>query len=285
MKGILLAGGVGSRLLPLTSSISKHLLAVYDKPMIFYPLSILMSLLIRNIAIVINKNQINQYKSCLGNGSHLGLNIQYIIQNIANGTAGAIKQSEKFISEEPFIAILGDNLFICNDISILNVKNFTSGAHVFCYRVKNPEQFGVINFNENNQITTIEEKPKLPRSNWAIVGLGYYDSQIFRHIKKINKSLRGEYEITDVIKSYSTLNKLHVSMLPDEVMWSDMGTPESLFLASQEIRNVELSSGRKIGCIEEIAYKNGWITKKNMQYLASKYNNSSYGVYLQHILN
>lgn len=244
-----------------------------------------MSLLIRDIAIVINRNQINQYKACLGTGSHLGLNIQYIIQRTANGTAGAIKQSEKFIKEEPFIVILGDNLFIFNDISILNIKNFTSGAHVFCYRVKNPEQFGIINFNENNQITTIEEKPKLPRSNWAIVGLGYYDNQIFQHIKKINKSFRGEYELTDVIKSYLTLNKLDVSMLPEEVMWLDMGTPESLFGASQEIRNVELSTGRKIGCIEEIAYKNGWITKKNIQYLASQYNNSNYGVYLQNILN
>lgn len=286
-KGIILAGGSGTRLYPITYSVSKQLLPIYDKPMIYYPLSTLMSCGINEILIITTKEDIENFKALLGNGSKWGINIEYIIQPSPDGLAQAFILGEEFIDKSPCVLILGDNIFHGENMQSLlqNASNKRSGASIFAYQVSDPERYGVVNINENNIPINIEEKPINPKSNLAITGLYFYDEHVCDYAKKIKPSSRGEYEITDLNNLYLYDNNLDVEIMNRGYTWLDTGTHDSLIEASSFVATLQKRQGLVIACPEEIALQKNWITKSDLIYLAQPLLKSNYGKYLLKIAN
>lgn len=286
MKGIILAGGSGTRLYPLTRSISKQLLPIYDKPMIYYPLSTLMLAGIKEILIISTSQDIPKYKQLLGDGSDLGISISYAIQQSPDGIAQAFIIGEQFIGKDQVALILGDNIFYGYEFQdLLNeVVNQEKGATVFGYYVKDPERFGVVNFSEDGTVTSIEEKPTNPKTNYAVTGLYFYDNRVIDIAKSINPSDRGELEITDVNNVYLEWGELSVKLIGKGNAWLDTGTHQSLIEASHFIKTMEETQNIKIACIEEIAYQKGYITKENLYNLAIPLMKNEYGKYLMNLL-
>jgi glucose-1-phosphate thymidylyltransferase len=286
MKGIILAGGSGTRLYPLTISISKQIVPVYDKPMIFYPLSVLMMAGIREILIISTPQDIGLYEKLFKDGSHLGLSIKYEIQPSPDGLAQAFIIGEKFIANDCVCMILGDNIFYGYGLRqmVKDAAKLTEGAIVFGYYVKDPERYGVAEFDEFGKVISIEEKPKQPKSNFAITGLYFYDNTVVSKAKTLKPSARGELEITDLNKLYLAENKLNVKILSRGMAWLDTGTHETLLMASNFIATIEQRQGLKIACIEEIAYREGFISKEQLISLAQYYKNNPYGEYLLDIV-
>ena len=286
-KGIILAGGEAKRLRPITSIISKQLLPIYDKPMIYYPLSTLMMANIRDILIITNPRDIDSFRKLLGDGSQIGINLSYLVQDKPNGIAETFIIAKDFINQNPCVLILGDNLFYGNhlqDILIKTSKNL-NGATVFGYRVNNPKDFGVIEFDKNNNIVSIEEKPKKPKSNYILTGIYFFDNKVTNYVKKLKPSKRGELEITDLNNIYLKKKQLSVVKLNRGFSWLDTGTPKSLIEANIFIELIEKRQGLKIGCIEEIAFKKKWINKKILMQSVNKFNKSDYSIYLRDLLD
>ena len=285
-KGIILAGGSGSRLYPLTKVISKQLLPVFDKPMIYYPLSTLMIAGIREILLISTPKDISQYKALLGDGHIWGVDISYQVQPSPDGLAQAFILAEDFIGDDLSALILGDNIFHGNDMStlLLNASN-KDNATIFAYHVADPERYGVVEFDNNHKAISIEEKPKIPKSNYAVTGLYFYDHKVVEFAKSLKPSHRGELEITDLNKIYMNENKLNVEVLNRGFAWLDSGTHESLLEANQYIATVEKRQGQKIACIEEISFRKGWITKDNLLSLAEEKYNNNYQEYLKGLLS
>jgi len=288
MKGIILAGGSGTRLYPVTNSISKQLLPIYNKPMIFYPLSTLMLSGIRDILLISTPQDIDNYELLLGDGSKYGINIEYKIQPNPNGLAEAFILGEDFIKDDDVCLILGDNIFYGKGLpkllknTVSKVKNSDKSV-VFGYNVSNPERYGVVEFNSENQVVSIDEKPEKPKSNYAVVGLYFYKNSVVDIAKGIKPSKRGEIEITSVNNEFLRLNELDVELMGRGFAWLDTGTHDSLLEASNFIKTIESRQGLKISCIEEIAYKYGYIDEKKIKNLGENYNNE-YGQYLLSLL-
>ena len=287
MKGIILAGGSGTRLYPLTQVTSKQLLPIYDKPMIFYPLSTLMLSGIKDILIISTPNDINRFKELLGDGKQYGINLSYKVQPSPDGLAQAFLLGEEFIDGDSCALILGDNIFHGHGLTkrLLEASTKKHGATVFGYYVDDPKRFGVVGFDSKNNVTSLEEKPNNPKSNYAVTGLYFYDNRVVEFAKKVKKSKRGEYEITDLNNIYLKDKSLDVILLQHGFTWLDTGTHESLVDATDFVRTVEKHSNRKIACLEEIAYNNGWINKILLEKAANLYSKSSYGKYLSDLLN
>jgi glucose-1-phosphate thymidylyltransferase len=284
MKGIILAGGSGTRLYPITKAISKQIMPVYDKPMIYYPLSVLMLAGIKEILIITTPEDSSQFKRLLGDGSEVGCSFSYAVQEKPNGLAQAFVIGEKFITADKVALILGDNIFYGSGFSKL-VQSFNNidGAAIFAYEVNDPERYGVVEFDDKSRAISIEEKPKQPKSNYAVPGLYFYDNDVVNIAKTIQPSARGEYEITDVNKVYLQCKKLQVGVMNRGVAWLDTGTFDSLHDASEFVRVIEKRQGQKIGCIEEVAYRMGYINHVQLLKLADMYNKSGYGEYLRKI--
>ena len=281
MKGIILAGGSGTRLYPITKAISKQLMPVYDKPMIYYPLSVLMLAGIKDILIITTAEDNSQFKRLLGDGSHVGCNFQYAVQEIPNGLAQAFVIGESFIGKDKVALILGDNIFYSAGFSgLLASLTDIEGGCVFAYHVSDPERYGVVEFDNNNMAISIEEKPKQPKSNYAVPGLYFYDNSVISIAKNLKPSPRGEYEITDVNKIYLEKNKLKVAIMDRGTAWLDTGTFDSLSDASEFVRVIEKRQGNKIGCIEEVAYRMGFISNEKLAEVAQPLKKSGYGNYL-----
>jgi len=284
MKGIVLAGGLGTRLFPLTVSISKQLLPVYDKPMIYYPISTLMSMGIRDILIITSEHDSELFKKLLGDGTQFGCEFKYEIQYKPVGLADAFILGEDFIGQDSVCLILGDNIFSGIDFTeTKKIIKTLKGGMVFAYEVNDPERYGVVSFDKDNKVISIEEKPKKPKSRFAIPGLYFYDNTVIGVAKNIKPSYRGELEITDVNKVYLDKGDLQVQILKRGVAWLDTGTFESLTQAGQYVQSIEDRQGIKIGCLEEIAYNNKWITREGLLKISDKYNKNSYGDYLKKI--
>lgn len=282
MKGIILAGGSGTRLYPITMGISKQLMPIYDKPMIYYPLSVLMLAGIREILIITTPEDNAQFRRLLGDGSDVGCRFEYAIQEKPNGLAQAFVIGAPFVGQDKAALILGDNIFYGSGLSkTLQEASDIEGALIFAYEVSDPERYGVVAFDENRKAVSIEEKPANPRSNYAVPGLYFYDNSVLRVAAEIQPSPRGEYEITDVNKWYLEQNKLKVAVLNRGTAWLDTGTFDSLHDSSEFVRVIEKRQGLKIGCIEEVAYRMGFIDKEQMMSLADKYAKSGYGDYLR----
>ncbi|NEN84305.1 glucose-1-phosphate thymidylyltransferase RfbA [Paenibacillus elgii] len=282
MKGIILAGGSGTRLFPLTKSISKQLLPVYDKPMIYYPLSVLMLAGIREILIISTPEDTSRFEQLFGNGMELGLQISYAIQEYPNGLASAFIIGEDFIGNDSVMLVLGDNIFYGQGFKpiLLEAASLKEGAVVFGYRVKDPERFGVIEFDKNYHVLSIEEKPQSPKSSYAVTGLYFYDNNVVNIAKKIKPSPRGELEITDINRYYMNEGKLNVKILGRGFAWLDTGTHSSLLEASQFIETIEKRQGFKVACLEEIAYNMGYISLSDLRVLGQKLAKSDYGMYI-----
>lgn len=284
-KGIILAGGSGTRLYPLTMVTSKQLLPIYDKPMIYYPLSTLMLAGIRDILIISTPNDLPNFEKLLGDGSRYGINISYKVQPSPDGLAQAFILGEEFIGEDNCAMILGDNIFHGNGLTtqLKKAVENTERATVFGYYVEDPERFGVVEFDENGKVISLEEKPEIPKSNYAVTGLYFYGNKVCEYAKSLKPSPRGELEITDLNKIYLEKGKLDVITLGRGYGWLDTGTVDSLSEASEYVRVIENRQGLKISCIEEISYKNGWINKETLLESAVKYGKSPYGQHLKNV--
>ena len=286
MKGIILAGGSGSRLYPVTKGVSKQLLPIYDKPMIYYPLSVLMLAGIRDILIITSPSDQDNFKNLLNDGSQFGINLSYAIQPSPDGLAQAFIIGERFIGEDKVCLILGDNIFYGQGLTLIlkQAASQESGAMVFTYQVKNPENFGIVEFDSQNKIISIEEKPIKPKSNNAITGLYFYDNDVVQVAKTIKPSARGELEITSINQVYLERGNLNIQCLGRGFAWLDTGTFESLLDASHFVETIEKRQGHKIACLEEIAFNQGWISKDKINEIASTLNTNSYGSYLKSLL-
>lgn len=285
MKGIVLAGGSGTRLHPLTLAVSKQLMPVYDKPMIYYPLSVLMSAGIKEILIITTPHDNPGFKKLLGDGSQFGCKFEYAIQEVPNGLAQAFVIGEEFIGDDNVALILGDNIFYGTGLEeLLCEKTNPVGGVVFAYHVSDPERYGVVEFDQNQKAISIEEKPKNPKSHYAVPGLYFYNNEVIEIAKNLKPSARGEYEITDVNKAYLAMGKLEVGILDRGTAWLDTGTHSSLMQAGQYVQVIEERQGLKIGCLEEIAYRKGFIDKAQLQELAKPLLKSGYGNYLIEII-
>ena len=285
MKGIILAGGAGSRLYPASLPISKILLPVYDKPMIYYPITTLLLAGIRDILIITNALDIQNFEKVLGTGEQIGVKFSYKVQDVPRGIADSFLIAEDFINNEPCALILGDNIFHGFGFSSMlkRVGQKTQGATVFGYAVNDPHRFGVVEFDDNNRAISIEEKPQNPRSNYAVTGLYFYDKNVVEYAKTLKPSQRGELEITDLNNIYLKNRQLDVEILGRGFAWLDTGTFESLLQAGNFIKSMEVNTGMKIACIEEVAWRMGYITTKELSNLAKKYNNG-YGEYIEKII-
>lgn len=285
MKGIILAGGSGTRLHPLTLSVTKQLLPVYDKPMIYYPLSTLMSLHINEVLIITTPQDKHLFERLLGDGSDLGMIIQYEVQENPEGLAQAFIIGEEFIGDDSVCLILGDNIFYGIDTdNVAGQVDELKGGLVFGYQVNDPERYGVLSFDRKGNVTGIQEKPKKPKSNYAVPGLYFFDNSVVKVAHSVKPSERGELEITDVIQHYLDWNLLKVHKLPRGVAWLDTGTFESLNQAGQYVETIQERQGLMVGCIEEIAYNNNWIDDAQVNTLSERYSKNSYGKYLKKIL-
>ena len=286
-KGIILAGGSGTRLYPVTQIISKQLLPVYDKPMIYYPLTTLMLGGMRDILIISTPEDTPRFKSLLGDGSQWGLNFQYKAQPSPDGLAQAFLLGEEFIGNDPSALILGDNIFYGHDLQDLlqSADQRDVGATVFAYHVHDPERYGVAEFDDNNQVISLEEKPTKPKSNYAVTGLYFYDEQVVDLAKSLKPSLRGELEITDLNKLYLNDKNLNVEIMDRGYAWLDTGTHDSLLDASQFISTIENRQGLKVACPEEVAYRQGWIRASQLEELAKPFLKNQYGQYLMKVLS
>ncbi|MDN8599597.1 glucose-1-phosphate thymidylyltransferase RfbA [Citrobacter sp. S2-9] len=287
MKGIILAGGSGTRLYPITMGVSKQLLPIYDKPMIYYPLSVLMLAGIRDILIITTPEDEDGFKRLLKDGSQLGINLQYATQPSPDGLAQAFIIGENFIGEDSVCLVLGDNIFYGQGFSpklLGAVSRANNKATVFGYQVKDPERFGVVEFDENRNVLSIEEKPHKPKSNYAVTGLYFYTNKVVEYAKKVKPSERGELEITSINQMYLESGDLVVEMLGRGFAWLDTGTHESLLQASQFVETIEVRQGFKVACLEEISYNNAWLTKNDLLKQAKLMSKNGYGQYLSQLI-
>ena len=286
MKGIILAGGSGTRLYPITRAISKQLMPIYDKPMIYYPLSVLMQADIKEILIITTAEDNPGFKRLLGDGKDLGCRFEYAIQEVPNGLAQAFVIGEEFIGDDKVALILGDNIFYGTGFSeLIRSFNDVDGAAIFAYPVADPERYGVVEFDKDFKALSIEEKPTKPKSKFAVPGLYFYDNSVIKIAKELEPSPRGEYEITDVNKRYLEQGNLHVGVMDRGTAWLDTGTFDSLSDATEYVRVIEKRQATKIGCIEEVAYRRGFINDDQLKVLVNKYLKSGYGAYLQTLMD
>ena len=286
MKGIILAGGSGTRLHPLTLAVSKQLMPIYDKPMIYYPLSILMSAGIREILIISTPHDLPHFQKLLGNGEQIGCHFQYAVQEVPNGLAQAFVIGKEFIGSDKVALILGDNIFYGVGMdSLLRQNNDPEGGVVYAYHVSDPERYGVVEFDGEMNVVSIEEKPVNPKSNYAVPGLYFYDNSVVEIAKNLQPSARGEYEITDVNAEYLRRGKLKVAILDRGTAWLDTGTFASLMQAGQFVQVIEERQGLKIGCIEEVAFRNGFITAEQLKQISEPLVKSGYGTYLMNLIH
>ena len=285
-KGIVLSGGSGTRLYPVTKAFSKQLVPIYDKPMIYYPLSVLMLAGIRDILIITTPQDKENFKRLLGDGSEFGIRLEYAEQMSPDGLAQAFLIGENFIGKHNVCFVLGDNIFYGHGFSnLLEDAKSREGGVIFGYQVNDPERFGVVEFDENNKVISIEEKPTNPKSNFAVTGLYFYDNSVVDFARQVKPSKRGELEITSVNQEYLNQGRLHVNLLGRGFAWLDTGTTESLLDASKFVEMVETRQGYKVACLEEIALNNGWLTEKEIRHLAEKLKKSGYGEYLLRLLS
>ncbi|MBT0721216.1 glucose-1-phosphate thymidylyltransferase RfbA [Rosenbergiella collisarenosi] len=287
MKGIVLAGGSGTRLYPITQGVSKQLMPIYDKPMVFYPISVLMMAGISEILIISTPDDMPGFKRLLGDGSQFGVEFSYAIQPSPDGLAQAFIIGEEFIDGDSCALVLGDNIYFGESFGkkLENVVQRSEGATVFGYQVLDPERFGVVEFDESNRAISLEEKPEQPKSNWAVTGLYFYDKDVVEMAKQVKPSHRGELEITTLNEMYLEKNSLHVEKLGRGFAWLDTGTHDSLLEASQFIHTIEKRQGYKVACLEEIAYKKGWLTKEQVASQAKLLAKTGYGQYLQRLVD
>lgn len=287
MKGIVLAGGSGTRLYPLTMVTSKQLLPVYDKPMIYYPISVLMNAGIKEILIISTPSDTPRFKELLGDGNQFGISLSYAVQKSPDGLAQAFLIAESFIGDDSVAMVLGDNIFHGHGLErkLKEAASREEGATIFGYYVDDPERFGIVEFDKDGRAISIEEKPEVPKSNYCVTGLYFYDNKVIEYAKQLKPSKRGELEITDLNRIYLEKRKLEVVLLGQGYTWLDTGTHESLVEATNFVKTVETHQHRKIGCLEEIAYLNRWISKEKLQHIYEQYKKNQYGEYLKDIID